>query len=163
MHKANGEQNMMSEFYRNIMIATDGSENSERAIYHGIEIAKLSGAAVYALYVVDTQSTISENWTAGKEIIYEVMRNDGEKAVSIIKKIGEASGVEVKEVVLDGYPSNEIIEFAENNNIDLIVMGTLGKTGLERFLMGSVAEKVVRNSKVPVMVVRGKNRSETFC
>ena len=50
--------------------------------------------------------------------------------------------MEVKEVILDGYPSNEIIDFAENNNIDLIVMGTLGKTGLEKFLMGSVAEKV---------------------
>ena len=67
--------------------------------------------------------------------------------------------MEVKEVILDGYPSNEIIDFAENNNIDLIVMGTLGKTGLEKFLMGSVAEKVVRGSKVPVMVVRGEENS----
>ena len=67
--------------------------------------------------------------------------------------------MEVREVVLDGYPSNEIIDFAENNNIDLIVMGTLGKTGLERFLIGSVAEKVVRGSKVPVMVVRGEEQS----
>jgi nucleotide-binding universal stress UspA family protein len=159
MRKANGEQHMTSEFYRNIVIATDGSENSQRAISYGIEFAKLSGATVHALYVVDTPSTISETWTAGKEIIYNVMRNDGEKAVSKIKKIGEASGVEVREVVLDGYPGNEIIDFAENNNIDLIVMGTLGKTGLERFLMGSVAEKVVRGSKVPVLVVRSIKQS----
>ena len=54
----------------------------------------------------------------------------------------------------EGHPSNEIITFAENNNADLIVIGTLGKTGLDRFLMGSVAEKVIRGSKVPVMVVR---------
>lgn len=145
---------MKKEFYRNIVIATDGSENTQRAISYGIEIAKLSGATIHALYVVDTPSTISENWTAGKKTIYEVMRNDGEKAVSNIKKLGEASGVEVKEMVLDGYPSKEIIDFAENNDIDLIVMGTLGKTGLERFLVGSVAEKVVRSSKVPVMVIR---------
>ena len=150
---------MKREFYRNIVIATDGSENTQRAISYGIEIAKLSGATVHALYVVNTPSTISENWTAGKETIYEIMRNDGEKVVSKVKKIGEASGVEVKEVVLDGHPSNEIIDFAENNNIDLIVMGTLGKTGLERFLIGSVAEKVVRGSKVPVMVVRGEEQS----
>ncbi len=154
---------MKKEFYRNIVIATDGSENTQRAISYGIEIAKLSGATVHALYVADTSSTISENWTLGRETIYEIMRNDGEKAVSRVKKIGEAAGVEVKEVVLDGYPSNEIIDFAENNNIDLIVMGTLGKTGLEKFLIGSVAEKVVRDSKVPVMVVRGQSKAETPC
>jgi nucleotide-binding universal stress UspA family protein len=147
---------MKKDFYRNIVIATDGSENTKKAISCGIEIAKLSGATVHALHVIDTHSTISENWTAGKETIYEIMKNDGEKAVSKVKRIGEASGVEVREVVLDGYPSKEIIDFAENNNIDLIIMGTLGKTGFERFLIGSVAEKVVENSKVPVMVVRGE-------
>ena len=89
------------------------------------------------------------------------MKSDGEKAVSEVRTIGEASGVEVREVVLDGCPSSEIIKFAESNNADLIVMGTLGVSGLEKFLIGSVAEKVVRGSKVPVLVVRGKSRSET--
>jgi nucleotide-binding universal stress UspA family protein len=146
---------MMSEFYRNIVIATDGSDNTQRAISYGIEIAKLSRATVYALHVVDT-SSFSQSWTAGREAMYEILRKDGQKATSKIKEYGEASGVEVIEVLLEGHPSNEIIDFAENNNIDLIVMGTLGKTGLDRFLMGSVAEKVVRNSKVPVLVVRGE-------
>lgn len=150
---------MERELFRNIVIATDGSKNAQRAISHGIEFAKLSGAIVHALYVVNTPSAISESWTAGKETIYKIMKNDGQKAVSKIKKIGEASGVEVREVLLEGYPSSEIIDFAENNNIDLIVMGTLGATGLERFLMGSVAEKVVRGSKVPVLVVRSKKQS----
>lgn len=150
----NGEQYMSSDLYRNIVIATDGSENSRRAIFYGIEIAKLSGATVHVLYVVDTPSTISETWTAGKEMIREMMINDGKKVMSKIMKILEDSGVEAKEVLLEGHPSDGIINFAENNSMDLIVMGTLGKTGLERFLMGSVAEKVVRYSKVPVLVVR---------
>lgn len=150
----NGEQYMSSDLYRNIVIATDGSENSRRAIFYGIEIAKLSGATVHVLYVVDTPSTISETWTAGKEMIREMMINDGKKVMSKIMKILEDSGVEAKEVLLEGHPSDEIINFAENNSMDLIVMGTLGKTGLERFLMGSVAEKVVRYSKVPALVVR---------
>lgn len=64
--------------------------------------------------------------------------------------------MEVREVILDGYPSNEIINFAEDNDIDLIAMGTLGKTGLDRLLIGSAAKKVVRGSKVPFMVVRGE-------
>jgi len=110
--------------------------------------------------VVNTSPIISDNWTIGKETIYEIIRSEGEKAVSEVKKIGEASGVEVKEIVLDGYPSDEIVNFSKNNNIDLIVMGTLGKTGFDKLLIGSVAEKVVRGSKVPVMVVREKSKAE---
>ncbi len=144
---------MVSELYRNIMIATDGSENSQRAISYGIKLAKFSGATVYAVYVVNTPSTISDSWTAGKETMHEVMRDDGKNILSRVKKFGEDSKVPVKEILLEGHPSFEIINFAEKNNIDLIVMGTLGKTGIEKFLLGSVAEKVVRNSKVPVMVV----------
>ena len=96
---------------------------------------------------------------AGWEEIYGILRKEGEKAVYEVKKRGETAGVEVREVLQEGHPSSEIINFAENNTADLIVMGTLGKTGLDRFLMGSIAEKVVRGSKVPVMVVRGKESS----
>jgi len=146
---------MTNEFYRNIEIATDGSENSQRAISYGIEIAKLSGATVHALYVVDTSSFSSIPMDAGWEEMYEILRKEGEKAIFEVKERGEVAGVEVREVLSEGQPSTEIINFAEKNDIDLIVMGTLGKTGLDRFLLGSVAEKVVRNSKVPVLVVRG--------
>jgi nucleotide-binding universal stress UspA family protein len=159
MRKANGEQDMTSEFYRNILIATDGSKNTQRAISYGIEIAKLSGATIHALYVVDTSSFSSIPMDAGWEAMYAILRGEGEKAVFEVKELGEAAGTEVREVILEGHPSSEIINFADNNNIDLIVMGTLGKTGLDRFLMGSVAEKVVRNSKVPVLVVRGEEQS----
>jgi nucleotide-binding universal stress UspA family protein len=145
---------MSNELYRNIVIATDGSENSRKAISYGIEIAKISGATVYAVHVVDTLSVVSDIWTAGKDLIHDMMIRDGKKILSETRKIIEDSGVEVKDVLLNGHPGEEIIRFTENNNIDLIVMGTLGATGLEKFLMGSVAEKVVRHSKVPVMVVR---------
>ena len=150
---------MVSEFYRNIVIATDGSENSQRAISYGIEIAKLSGATVHALFVVDTVSFSSIPMDAGWESMYDTLKNEGEKAISEVKERGKVSGVEVREVLLEGHPSNEIIDFAEKNNVDLIVVGTLGKTGLDRFLMGSVAEKVVRGSKVPVLVVRNEKQS----
>jgi nucleotide-binding universal stress UspA family protein len=152
---------MTSEFYRNIVIATDGSENTQKAISYGIEIAKISGATVHALYVVDSSSfaSIPMSSEGGWEAMYEILKTEGEKAVSAVKNQGEAAGVDVREVVLEGHPTNEIIEFSENNNIDLIVMGTLGKTGLDRFLLGSVAEKVVRSSKVPVMVVRSEEKS----
>ncbi|WP_292374174.1 MULTISPECIES: universal stress protein [unclassified Methanosarcina] len=150
---------MMSEFYRNIVIATDGSENTLRAISYGIELAKLSGATVHALYVIDMTSFSSIPMDAGWEEMYNILREEGEKAISVVKERGKVSGVEVREMILEGHPSNEIIDFAEKNNVDLIVVGTLGKTGLDRFLMGSVADKVVRGSKVPVLVVRSEKQS----
>lgn len=150
---------MMSEVYRNIVIATDGSENTLRAISYGIELAKLSGATVHALYVIDMTSFSSIPMDAGWEEMYNILREEGEKAISVVKERGKVSGVEVREMILEGHPSNEIIDFAEKNNVDLIVVGTLGKTGLDRFLMGSVADKVVRGSKVPVLVVRSEKQS----
>ena len=87
---------MTSELYRNIVIATDGSENTQRAISHGIEIAKLSGATIHALYVVDTSSFSSIPMDAGWEAMYEILRKEGERAVYDIKERGEAAGVEVR-------------------------------------------------------------------
>jgi nucleotide-binding universal stress UspA family protein len=153
---------MTSEFYRNIVIATDGSENTQRAISYGIEIAKLSGATVHALYVVDTSSfsSIPMSSDGGWEVMFEILRKEGQSAVSAVKQQAKAAGVEdVREIIWEGNPSTAILEFAEKNNVDLIVMGTLGKTGIDRFLLGSVAEKVVRGSTVPVMVVRSGESS----
>jgi nucleotide-binding universal stress UspA family protein len=158
MRKANGEQYMTSDFIQNIVIATDGSENTQKAVSYGIKIAKLSGAKVYALHVINTHS-LSKSLTAGWETMYGVLKKDGQKATYKVKECGEALGIEVKEILLEGHPSSEILDFTKNNDIDLIVMGTLGKTGLDRLLMGSVAENVIRNSKVPVLVVRSEEQS----
>jgi nucleotide-binding universal stress UspA family protein len=88
------------------------------------------------------------------ELIYEALKNQGQQAVDYVKGLGEMKGINVESVLLEGYPADELIRYAEENKMDLIVMGTLGKTGLDRLLLGSVAGNVVRHSKVPVMVVR---------
>lgn len=74
-----------------------------------------------------------------------------------MEETAKAAGIEVESVLLEGHPADEIVKFAEQNDIEMILMGTLGKTGLDRFLLGSVAENVVRHSKIPVLVVRGEN------
>jgi nucleotide-binding universal stress UspA family protein len=68
--------------------------------------------------------------------------------------MGEKAGVKVETVLAQGHPGSEIIAFAENNNIDLIVMGTPGRGGIDRILMGSVAGDVVRHAKARVMIVK---------
>ncbi|WMW21999.1 universal stress protein [Methanolobus mangrovi] len=151
---------MTSALYKKIFIATDGSTQNRKAILHSIELAKLSGAKLYAGYVVDTAAFASIPMDSGWEMMYELLEQEANVATESVKKIAEGEGIAFEMVTLEGNPSHEIIEFADNNDIDLIVLGTLGKTGLDRFLLGSVAEKVTRNSKVPVLVVRGDSEKE---
>lgn len=145
----------MTAELKKIFIATDGSEQNRRAIEYGIELAKIAGGKIFVGYVVDTAAFASIPMDAGWEMMYELMETEAKEAVQKVEVLAKQAGVEVETVVLEGHPSNEIIEFAQKNGIDVIVMGTLGKSGLDRFLLGSVAEKVTRNSTVPVLVVKG--------
>lgn len=148
------------------MIATDGSDCSRLAADKGIELARLSGGMVYAVFVVSTASLsmdgdyfssmgVNPYW----ELIYDSLKNQGQKALDYVKDLGKMKGINVESVLLEGHPADELIQYAEENKMDIIVMGTLGRTGLDRLLLGSVAGNLVRHSKVPVMVVRGKCKS----
>jgi len=139
-----------------ILIATDGSEYTKKAVQYGLSLAKLLGAKVYALCIVDIAPALSVPLEGSLRPVLELIRNECMEATSEVKDEGEKLGVEVECVVREGKPAKEIVKFAEENGIDLIVMGTLGKGGLEKILLGSVAERVIRTSKVPVMVVRGE-------
>lgn len=145
--------------FKKIMVATDGSICSRLAANNGIELARLSGGTVYAIYVVSTDYFSSMAVDMDWERMREALRKEGNQAVNYIKGVGELEGVVVEPVLLEGHPANELVRYAEEEKMDIIVMGTLGKTGLDRLLLGSVAENVVRNSKVPVMVIEGKCRS----
>ena len=86
----------------------------------------------------------------------ERLEAQGREATHYVETSGKVQEIEVEPVVLEGNPAHEIVKFAEENDIELIVMGTLGKTGIQKFLLGSVTENVVRHSKVPVLVIRGE-------
>jgi len=128
----------MGNLFKKILIATDGSENARRAVSHGIDIAKVSGAEVMG-------------WA---EPFEEYLTDRGQLATAYVEKAGTGAEVKVELVLLKGSPAEQILEYAEKNGIDLIIMGTQGLTGIKRFLIGSVAENVTRHSKVPVIVVR---------
>ena len=150
------------------MVATDGSELTKKAVDSAIEITKLNEAKLYAVHVVapgdfaitqnEPRASITQNeprdaeW---KKEIKEHLTTQGKEATAYVENVGKAANIEVESVILEGNPADEIVDFAEKNEIDLIVMGTLGKTGIKRFLLGSVAENVVRHSKKAVLVVRG--------
>jgi nucleotide-binding universal stress UspA family protein len=150
--------------FKKIMIATDGSDCSRLAVDKGIELARLSGGTVYAVCVVsmaylasmtgDYYSSMGVNpyW----ETMHEALKKQGQQAVDYVKGLVEMKGINVESVLLEGNPSHELIRYAEEEKMDIVIMGTVGKTGLDRLLLGSVAGNLVRHSKVPVMVVREK-------
>lgn len=147
---------MASKLFKKILIATDGSEYTKNSVDYGIDLAKNTGAELHAVYVVDTAAFASIPMDAAWESMYELLRQEGDEATKYVADKAEALGLEVDGNTIEGHPADEIIKYAEKNSMSIIVMGTLGKSGLDRFLLGSVAEKVVRNSKIPVLVVRGK-------
>jgi len=139
---------------RKILIATDGSEASEKAADFGIETLRSGGAKVYAVYVIDTGSygPVTADDKRSKKI--ERLEGIGNKATSYIEEKAKAAGLEAESAVLSGKPAEEIVNFADEQKVDMIIVGSLGKGGIKRFMLGSVSEKVVRRAKIPVLVVR---------
>jgi nucleotide-binding universal stress UspA family protein len=141
--------------FEKILIATDGSKHSERAAKVGIEIAKLSGGKVISVYVADTSrmSHLPDDMLLFS--IRDILMREGKEATDYAEGLAKESGVEADKVVLEGNPGEEILRYAEQHGVSIIVMGNVGRTGLDKFLLGSVAEKVVRNSRAPVLTVPG--------
>ncbi len=81
-----------------------------------------------------------------------ILEDEGKRAVSQVKEM--AGGLPVETFVLSGHPASTIVQFARDNGIDLIVTGTLGKSGIEELLLGSVADHVIRHAPCPVLVVK---------
>lgn len=150
---------MEGKSYDKIMIATDGSKQVEKAVKAAVELARLTGARLYAVHVIASTGYTPRNF-GWEESLREILEAEAKRAVNFVEKAGKASGIEVESVILDGHPADRIMEFVEQEGMDLIVVGTLGRTGLDRFLLGSVAEKIVRHSKTPVMVVKGETANE---
>ncbi|NHN48344.1 universal stress protein [Halostella sp. JP-L12] len=133
-----------------VVIATDGSESVERAVDVALDLARRFDAAVHALYVVD-ESEVGSSPEAIREDMREALEESGEAALDDVR---ERAGGEVETVVREGRPAAEICTYARENDVDLVATGTRGRHGENRFLIGSVAERVVRSCPTPVLTVR---------
>jgi nucleotide-binding universal stress UspA family protein len=141
--------------YERILLPTDGSRGMASAIAHGLQLARRHDAEVHVLYVVDVRSyaLLPEST---RDRVRGLLAEEGEAAVEGIQRLVEGSEepVELVPAVVEGVPHEVIIDYADDEEIDLIVMGTHGASGEERRLVVSVAEEVVRQEETPVMVVR---------
>jgi len=141
--------------YSKILIAVDSSEYSMQAAKKGLELAHQLDAKTALLYVVDTSKAIG-NIEAGllPEQALLVLKKEVEQTLDELATM--YNGDEILKFMPEGNPTKDILKTAEIWEADLIVMGTHGRTGLMHLLVGSVAEYIVRHSKIPVMVVPSK-------
>ncbi|MEY7848270.1 universal stress protein [Natrarchaeobius sp. A-rgal3] len=132
--------------YQDVLVPTDGSDGTRRSITHGLTIAERFDARVHALSVVPEGplgTLESEEATPAAH-----------RAVEHVESEAAEAGLEVVTAVEHGVPHEEILAYVDDHDVDMVVMGTQGRTGIDRVLVGSVTERVVRMADVPIVTVR---------
>jgi nucleotide-binding universal stress UspA family protein len=141
--------------YDTILLPTDGSGPSEDACEHAIGLASAYGATLHTIYVVDDDALRAAR--IDSDVVVSGFESEGETLVGDVATAADAAGVDCVTAVPHGHPHEVITRYATENDVDLIVMGTHGRHGVSRFLLGSVTERVVRSSDVPVLTVRSED------
>lgn len=139
--------------YDRILVPTDGSTNAGRAIEHAITIAEGEGAMIHGLHVINTGSYTGLPIETSAEQVRDILTEEAEAAIETLEDAAETAGIKVDSHIVEGAPAKTIVSKADELDCDLIVMGTTGRTGLRRLLIGSVTESVLRHATVPVVVV----------
>ncbi len=136
--------------YENLLLPTDGSEGAEFAIDWGLYLAREYDAAVHTVYSVDTGRFVGGTEMAD---IHDALERAGQAALETVRERARDAGVSANASLGTGPAARMIRSYSQEHDIDLIVMGTHGRSGIERYLIGSVTEAVVRHSDLPVCCV----------
>ena len=146
---------MNGDGFERVLIPTDGSDTAAAAVDHGLSLAAAYGASVVFLFVADVyaMSTVPESREA---------REQGQAVVDSLVDRAEDEGVAAEGSIRTGFPHEEILDETAAAGADLVVLSSHGRTGLGRYLLGSVTEKVVRLSDVPVLTVHAGDVEATY-
>ncbi|MGS0895346.1 universal stress protein [Burkholderia stagnalis] len=146
--------------YEKIMVAVDGSASSRQALAEALKVARASGAHLSVVYVVDKSVLFSYAGRFDPHALVEEIRGDGVKVLREAERIlaqaganGEAELVETESIGED--VAERLQRYVKEHGIDLAVVGTHGRRGFRRVLLGSVAERFLRGSNCPVLLIRG--------
>jgi nucleotide-binding universal stress UspA family protein len=145
-----------------ILLPTDGSECSRKALTYALSFAQRFGARIVALHVVERRWEEQSQRASGElrpEVIRKAQERHAEEVRQILAEVGNVGakvGVAVETKVMNGAPVEQIVRMAQGFPVDLIIMGTHGRTGISHVFLGSVAERVVRYAPCPVLTVRLK-------
>ncbi|EMA46971.1 universal stress protein [Halococcus saccharolyticus] len=144
----------MTDVYERILVPTDGSDPATAAVQHALELATQHDAILHALFVIDTdKSWLMVSRTEVDDAIRDIGQETSKQVLGEVEATAADAGVELVTEVLEGTTDERILTCAADDGADLIVMGTHGHSGLQRRLLGSVTERVIRGADVPVMAV----------
>lgn len=137
-----------------ILLSTDGSEQSQRAVPHVVRLHKNAPVELHVLYVQIPVQSGHARMFVSKQDLDTYYQDEGEKALAETCRLLDQAGVPYSKHMRVGSVAETIAQFAKEQQCDQIIMGTHGRSGLKHVLMGSVATDVVRISEVPVLLVR---------
>ena len=139
--------------YDDILLPTDGSSGTVEALEHAITVASDQDARIHVIYVVDKRLYTAAS-DENKDEIRQSLEEEADIALDDARVRIEDEGIEVQTVREEGIPYTTITDYADSEDIDLVVMGTHGETGPERMVtLGSTTERVLKNASMPVLVV----------
>jgi len=140
--------------FKRIVIGVDGSANSLRAVDQSVQLAQQFSSELVIVYVVHIPVTSYSYDVLGSLSIFNKLEEEGKNTLAKCEETARSAGVPARTVLLSGDPAQGILDTAAKEGADLVIVGSRGTGTLERLLMGSVSERVVRFSKCPVLVVR---------
>jgi nucleotide-binding universal stress UspA family protein len=145
--------------YKRILVPVDGSATSNKGLDEAAKLARDSGAKLLLLHVIDDTVAFSSPDGAGVNLVLDALRESGKSALAEAEEHARRAKLKAETVLLEnatGRVAEAIVDQAKSWRADLIVMGTHGRRGVNRLLLGSSAELVVRNSSVPVLLIPGE-------
>ncbi|MGD9942547.1 MAG: universal stress protein [Burkholderiaceae bacterium] len=145
--------------YQRILVPIDGSPTSSEGMAEAVKLAKLTGGQIRLMHVVDQLSYVAgfEGYGSLTADVIKVMNEAGERVLREAKAQIEGQGIAVDTALFDGFSGrvcDHVVQQAKDWNADVIVLGTHGRRGIRRLVIGSDAEQIVRNATVPVLLVR---------
>lgn len=144
----------MIPVFTNILVAIDGSEVSDRALARAVDEARIWNAKIHAVYVVETGLFSSLPTDNTVEIMYRVLEKEGQEKLAQAKAIAATQGLALTTHLKQGHAGTEILAIAEKEKIDLVIVGSHGKSNTDKLLIGSVSSFVVSHGKTATLVVR---------
>jgi nucleotide-binding universal stress UspA family protein len=142
------------DMIKKMLIPTDGSDYSLRAAEFGTYLAKVFRAEVITIYVIDAVILEEIAKTSEKTIVERELKEKGEYYLNYVTRLAEKENLKAEAILARGEPHDQIVHYAKSLGVNLIVMGTIGRRGADRILIGSVAERVIEYAPCPVLVVR---------
>lgn len=144
--------------YRNILVPLDGSAIAQTALEEAVKLAKISDGTINLLTVIETPVMQLEGYgeVVGTMDVHEILSGKYKEMLAREAEKLKEEGTEATWSLREGHPHEEVVKACEEGDIDIVVMTTHGRTGISHFIMGSVAERVVRTAPCPVLIVRKK-------